>query len=177
MAQMKHMEEAFDEIYRKYAKMLYGYALQLCHNPVMADDIVQTVFLKAIEHADSFEGKCEVSTWLCQIAKNTWIDMCKSAEGKNLSMEHIMEQQGEASVCGQGAPKTDVLQQLLETEGQALLYQKIHLLPEPYKEVFMLRVFGCLSFREIGDVFGKSDTWGRVMYYRAREKLRNQIGE
>lgn len=78
----QRIEGAFDEIYEKYAKMLYGYILQLCKNPTTADDILQTVFLKAIEHADSFEGKCEVSTWLCQIAKNTWLDMCKRAEQK-----------------------------------------------------------------------------------------------
>lgn len=177
MAQMKHIEEAFDEIYEKYAKLVYGYALQLCRNPVTAEDIMQTVFLKAIEHADCFQGKCEVSTWLCQIAKNTWLDMCKSSETKNRSMEQLTERQGEGAVAGGEGQKPDVLQQLIQGEEQARLYQKLHLLPEPYKEIFMLRVLGCLSFREIGDIFGKTDTWGRVMYYRAREKLKNQIGE
>lgn len=177
LAQMKHIEEAFDEIYDKYAKMVYGYALQLCQNPVTAEDILQTVFLKAIEHADCFKGKCQVSSWLCQIAKNTWLDMCKSSETKNLSMEQLEQQQGEVAVGGKDNQNPDVLQRIIQTEEQALLFQKLHLLPEPYKEIFMLRVLGCLSFREIGDIFGKTDTWGRVMYYRAREKLKKQIGE
>ena len=73
-------EESFDEIYRKYARMLYAYVLQLCKNPTVAEDIVQTTFLKAIEHADSYEGKSKVSTWLCRIAKNLWLDFCKSGE-------------------------------------------------------------------------------------------------
>lgn len=90
----RRSEQEFSEIYDKYAKMLYGYSLHLCGDPVTADDIVQTAFLKAIEHTDSFEGRCEVSTWLCQIAKNIWYDMCRKSERNNVSMEHMLEQQG-----------------------------------------------------------------------------------
>lgn len=174
---MKLTDKAFDEIYKKYVKMLYGYALQLCENPATADDIVQTTFLKAIEHADSFEGKCEVSTWLCQIAKNTWLDMNKQAERKNVSMEGILEGQGENIFYEQSIRQRDILQEIVKKEESARIYKKIHTLAEPYKEVVMLRVMGCLSFKEIGDVFGKSETWGRVTFYRAKEKLKNQIGD
>ncbi len=167
LAIMKHIDEAFDEIYKKYAKMLYGYILQLCKDPVTADDILQTTFLKAIEHADSFEGKCEVSTWLCRIAKNTWLDMCKQAERKNISLEQAPEQQGEM----------DILQNLVEQEQSVQLHKQVHILQEPYKEVFMLRVMGCLSFKQIGEIFGKSENWGRVTFYRAKEKLKKQIGD
>lgn len=173
---MKRIEGAFDEIYQKYAKMLYGYALQLCKNPTTADDILQTVFLKAIEHADSFEGKCEVSTWLCQIAKNTWLDMCKKKEQKNISMDHILEEQGEALFFGQDTQETDFVKKLVQKEESKEVYREIHHLPEPYKEVLMLRIMGCLSFKEIGDIFGKSETWARVTFFRAKEKLKGQIG-
>lgn len=172
----RHIEQEFSEIYNKYAKMLYGYALHLCGNPATADDIVQTAFLKAIEHADSFEGKCEVSTWLCQIAKNIWYDMCKKSERNNISIEHMLEQQGEAvfyESCGQ----SDLLLNLVQTEESARLYKKIHFLSEPYKEVFLLRVLGCLSYKEIGEVFGKSENWGRVTFYRAKKKLSEDIGD
>ncbi len=172
----QRIEGAFDEIYEKYAKMLYGYILQLCKNPTTADDILQTVFLKAIEHADSFEGKCEVSTWLCQIAKNTWLDICKRAEQKNVSMDHILEQQGEALLFGQIVQETDFVKELIQKEESTAIYREIHSLPEPYREVLMLRIMGCLSFKEIGDIFGKSETWGRVTFFRAKEKLKEQIG-
>lgn len=174
---MKEIEGAFDEIYRKYAKMLYGYVLPLCENPATAEDIIQTTFLKAIEHAGSFERKCEVSTWLCQIARNTWMDMCRRAERKNVSMEHILEQKGEEIFFQHSEQQPDILQGIVEKEETTRMYQKIHRLNEPYKEVLMLRITGCLSFREIGEIFGKSETWGRVTYYRAKEKLKNEIGD
>lgn len=144
----RHAAQEFNEIYDKYAKMLYGYALHLCGDPVTADDIVQTAFLKAIEHVDSFEGKCGVSTWLCQIAKNIWYDMCRKSERNNASIEHMLEQQGEA-VFYDSCKQPDLLLKLVQSEESACLYKKIHLLPEPYKEVFLLRVLGCLSFKDI----------------------------
>lgn len=172
----RRAEQEFSEIYDKYAKMLYGYALHLCGNTVTADDIVQTAFLKAIEHADSFEGKCEVSTWLCQIAKNTWFDMRRKSERNNVSIEYVLEQQGEA-VLYKSCEQPDLLLGLVQAEDSAGLYKKVHLLSEPYKEVFLLRVLGCLSYREIGEVFGKSENWSRVTFYRAKKKLGEEIGD
>jgi len=55
------------------------------------------------------------------------------------------------------------------------LMRKLHDLPEPYREVMYMRVFGDLSFKEIGDILGKTDTWARVTYYRAKEKLSKEV--
>ncbi|MCR5181485.1 MAG: sigma-70 region 4 domain-containing protein, partial [Clostridia bacterium] len=51
------------------------------------------------------------------------------------------------------------------------LHRVLHSLEEPYKEVFSLRSFGELSFRDIGSIFGKTENWARVTYHRARKKL------
>ena len=53
------------------------------------------------------------------------------------------------------------------------LLRQVHSLPEAQREVVYLRAFGGLSFREIGDVMGKTETWARVTFYRGKEKLRN----
>ncbi|MCI5494788.1 MAG: RNA polymerase sigma factor [Roseburia sp.] len=162
---MKLTEESFDEIYRNYAKMLYAYVLSLCHNPTVAEDVVQMTFLRAIEKADTFQGKSKISTWLCRIAKNIWLDLCRTAEEKNIPLDEWCEPVSE----------TDMLQQMIDKEENARMYQCIHELQEPFKEVFMLRMMGNLSFQEIGDIFGKSEVWARVTFYRAKERLREQI--
>ena len=95
-----------------------------------ADDIVQSTFLKAIEHEEEFEGKCEVSTWLCRIARNLWLDFCKKAEQKNVPLEKMQEQQSDEEILGH----------IVKKEETAWLRKQIHNLPEPYKEVVMLRV-------------------------------------
>ena len=162
---MKLTEESFDKIYRNYAKMLYAYVLSLCHNPTVAEDVVQMTFLRAIEKANTFQGKSKISTWLCRIAKNIWLDLCRKAEEKNIPLDEWCEPVSER----------DMLQQMINKEEYARMYQCILELQEPFKEVFMLRMMGNLSFQEIGDIFGKSEVWARVTFYRAKERLREQI--
>lgn len=62
---------------------------------------------------------------------------------------------------------------LLEREGRLDLLRRVHDLPDVQREVVYLRAFGGLSFREIGDVCGRTETWARVTFYRSKEKLRN----
>ena len=51
------------------------------------------------------------------------------------------------------------------------IHRHLHHLNEPYKEVFMLRVLGELKFQEIAGLFGKSESWAKVTFYRAKDKL------
>ena len=67
--------------------------------------------------------------------------------------------------------------QLLERETAWELHKLLHRLDEPYKEVFSLRVFGELSFSQIGQLFGKSDSWARLIFYRAKTELRRRADE
>ena len=89
------MQKELSEIYDRYAQNLYTYIYSLCKNQDMAEDIVKSTFLRAIEKADSFEGRSSVFTWLCSIAKNLWLDEIKRSEYKNISVETIVEKYGE----------------------------------------------------------------------------------
>ena len=52
------------------------------------------------------------------------------------------------------------------------LLRRIHALPEPGREVVYLRAFGSLSFREIGELLGRTEAWARVTFYRSKEQLK-----
>ena len=163
----------FDEIYRQYAQMLYHYLLSLCHNSALAEDIVQTTFLKAIEKADTFQEESKLSTWLFEIGKNQYRDYLRKKENKNSFIEDFSIEQDKDSRIMREATNLHppVLETMIEKEDAKQLRKYLHELPEPYKEVFMLRVYAECSYKEIGDMFGKSEVWGRVTYFRAREKL------
>ena len=64
---------------------------------------------------------------------------------------------------------------LLSREGEARLHRLLHTLPEPYREIFTLRVFAELDFRQLGELFHKSDAWARVTFYRAKVKLQEAV--
>ena len=117
-----------------------------------------------MKHAGSFDESRKLTTWLCQIAKNTYYDHCrKQARRQRISGQEFREE-----------PVQPGPEQSLETEEQQLkLLKKIHALPETAREVVYLRVFGGLGFAQIARVTGRTENWTRVTFYRAKQKLQN----
>lgn len=158
---MRKMQAEFDEIYRLYAADVYRYLLRLAQNETLAADLLQDTMLKAFTSIDKFRGNCSVKTWLCTIARNLWCDHCKKAENRNLPLEAAGE-----------IPDSASLEHRLADQSQAMqIHALLHRMEDPYKEVFSLRVFAELSFREIGGVFGKTENWARTTFYRAKHML------
>ena len=62
-------------------------------------------------------------------------------------------------------------------ENKIELYQAIHHLPEQEREVVLYRISGELSFREIGEIMGKSENWSRTVFFRAKQKIRKEISQ
>lgn len=145
---------------------VYRYVLLLCRNDSTAQDITQEAFLKAMRAAAQFQGNSSLYTWLCAIAKNHWINLCR-AEGKELPLLDPAAFETE-----HGDSLED---RLIEKDTALQIHEILHNLPEPYKEVFSLRVFGQLSFQEIAHLFGKTESWARVTHHRARKMIHEKI--
>jgi RNA polymerase sigma-70 factor (ECF subfamily) len=125
-----------------------------------AEEITQETFFKAMKHIDKFNGSCKLYVWLCQIAKNTYFTLYKKKKRVVSDLD------------------TDTSNTLFNLETDYLdkdtakrLHIELHKLSEPYKEVFTLRVFGELPFSQIGELFGKTDSWARLIFYRAKKQL------
>ena len=159
----------FEQIYNAYFKPVYLYVLQLSGDEHVAEEITSDTFFKAISSIDSFRGDCEMRVWLCQIAKNTYYSYLK----KNRIAVSIDEP------AVQSIPDTAVPIeiQLSDKEDARLIRMILHDMSEPYKEVFMWRVFGELSFKEIGTLYGKTDNWACVTYHRARRMIQSRLEE
>lgn len=71
----------------------------------------------------------------------------------------------------------DISEKAEDSEATFRIHRILHQMAEPYKEVFQLRVFGELSFLKIGQIFGKSESWARVTYYRAKNKIKDRLEE
>ncbi len=155
--------EDMREVYQRHARTVYKFLLAQCRDPDLAEELTQETFYQAVKSVDRFDGGCKVSVWLCQIAKHLWYQhLRKGKREAPLPPEDLPEAPGPSAEEG-----------LLEKEGRMDLLRLVHRLPEPAREVVYLRAFGGLSFREIGDVCGKTETWARVTFYRSKEKLRN----
>lgn len=156
-----------EELYRTYFDIVYRYIRSVSRDGPLAEEVTQETFFKALKKADQFRGDCDVRVWLCQIAKNTLYDHLKKQK-KQLPGDEKLEKAESAG--------GELLEEKLAQRSQAMeIHKVLHRLSEPYKEVFSLRTFGELTFREIGMLFGKSENWARVTYYRARVKIREEL--
>lgn len=155
------MKKELDEIYRLYASDVYHFILKLSQDETLAMDILQDTMLKAITSIDKFKGECSMKTYLCTIARNEYYNHLKRADHRNLPLD-----------AAQNAAADEPLEHRISDKMQAIqLHRMLHRLDEPYKEIFMLRVFAELKFSEIGSLFGKSENWARVTFFRAKAKM------
>jgi len=154
-----------EQIYEEYYHDIYLFLLALTKNELLAEEITQETFFKAMRSLDSYEGKCDIRVWLCQIAKNTYFTYCK---------KHKRMRQKEPE-AGMEYQDCTFVEQMVDREQALKIHKILHQMEEPFKEVFHLRVFGELSFRQIGDIYGKTEGWARVTYHRAKLKIMEKL--
>ena len=136
-----------EELYRTYFDIVYRYIRSISQDGSLAEEVTQETFFKALKKADQFRGDCDVRVWLCQIAKNTLYDHLKKQEKQLLGDEKLEKIESAGG---------ELLEEKLAQRSQAMeIHKVLHRLSEPYKEVFSLRTFGELNFREIGNAFWK----------------------
>ena len=148
----------FEEIYKTYFHNVYLFVCSLTPDRNLAEEVTQETFVKAMRALDRFDGEKDVLAWLFTIARNTYFTHCRRQ--KHISDEPVQER------C-----EDTILERMIDQEQAYLIHEYLHKMKEPYKEVFMLRVLGELPFDRIGRLFGKSDGWARVTYYRAKKEI------
>ena len=156
------MAADIEQYYREYGKKLYLYLMTLCNEPETAEELTQETFYQAIRQLPKFRGDSSVFTWLCGIARNLWKAELRRRKYHPSAAENPAEPDP--------SPPPDA-----SAESRAIsvaMLQQLHALPEQDKELILLRAAAGLSFRTIGEIFGKTENWARVSYYRARQKLK-----
>ena len=153
-----------DELYRENAQVVYRFLYSICHNEQLAEDLTQETFLQAYKSIGRFDGSCKISSWLCQIAKHLLYRHFQKS--KHEAPAGLEELEGLVSSEEKG-PDSRVLPKL-ELLGVLKEMQK---LPDQMREVIYLRMTGELTFKEIGEILGRSENWARVTFYRAKEIL------
>lgn len=158
-----------EEIYKKYSKLVYNYLYSLCGNKDVAEELMQETFYKAIKGINKFRNDCKINTWLCQIAKNEWKDyLSREKKIKQISIDDDMALENlliDKSIENHTEERSEIIN----------LYKQIHKLNEKTKEVFLLRIKGELTFKEIGEILGKSEEWARITFYRGKILLKEEM--
>ncbi len=158
-------QDQFERLYETCYMRVFSYVMTLTGDRTHAEEITQETFFRAFSRQSSFRGESDEVTWLCAIAKNFFLDE-KKRQGRT---EPIPEEETDRG--------KSVEQTAEDRDTSFRIHMALHALEEPYREVFELRVFGELSFREIGMIFGKTENWARVTYHRSKIKLQERMDE
>lgn len=150
----------FSDIYDEYAERVYRYMLVLSQDEHEAEELTQEVFYRAFIHIDRFEGHSSLFTWLCQIGKNHFLNNVKKKKiAKNTEKNLAVP----APSCMENS--------LIDHESAEAIRRALETLKDPYREVFSLKIFGELKYKEIADILGKTESWAKVTFYRAKEQI------
>lgn len=162
------MQVEFSKLYKDYAKRLYLFIFSKCNNTELAEDVVQTAFLKAILNIGSFKEQSSIYSWITKIALNVLNEEWKKYGGEAVSLDSV-NMDGEERFR---ASNKDILEELIENEERSELYSRIEKLGNIQREIVKMRLQE-ISFRDIGVNFGQSENWAKVNYHRAVKKLKN----
>lgn len=155
-----------DDIYVKYANTVKRFLISLSGNFDLAEDLTQETFYQAYKSLHRYNGKCKMSVWLCQIAKHMYFDYLKKEKHiQKIEIENLKIFDTERNV-----EET----YLLKEEIQELLFA-VQQAKKTYGQVFWLRAYEEMTFKEIGEIFDKSENWARINYYRAKEWIRERM--
>ncbi|MGM9946170.1 MAG: RNA polymerase sigma factor [Lysinibacillus sp.] len=163
--------EDLSGVYQSYADEVKRFLICLTSNVDLAEELTQETFYQAVKSIHRYNGECKMSVWLCQIAKHTYYNYLKKEKAiHNASLENMMQ-------MGLEIPSNKDLPDVTVIKRSTLIsiHKEIHRLQEPYREIFLLRASLQLSFKEIGEIFDKSENWARVTYYRLKLKLAERI--
>ena len=150
----------FEMIFESNQDYVFRYLLKLTRDVSLAQELTQETFFRAYMNFSSLRNKEKVSHWLCQIAKNTYYAWYNE-QNKSDSLDNALNI----------ADSFDIEEAFVQNELSQKALLCLHELEEPYKEVFMLSVLGGFSLKDISEVFKKSESWARVTFYRAKQKL------
>ena len=159
------MESEFEKIYAKYYQSIYRYLLTITKNSNIAEEITQETFYKALKNIKKYDSKYQMFTWLCNIAKNTYYSSYKKNKRYEELNDNIRDNEKE------------IINKIIDSETNEELLKIVHNLEEPFKEVFTLRVYGELSFKQIGNIFNKTESWARVTFYRSKIRIKEKLNE
>lgn len=155
----------YERLYNSFYMQVYSYVMTLAKNRDLAEEIAQQVFYKAMVTRADFDGSSGELTWLCSIAKRLFYDELRRR--KHFAAEPLPDPDHPSG--------EDIEKAVADADTAYRVHVILHQMEEPYKEVFSLRVFGELSFLKIASIFGKTESWARVTYHRARLKIKERM--
>ncbi|MDF2801006.1 MAG: polymerase, sigma-24 subunit, subfamily [Anaerocolumna sp.] len=160
--------KVFEDIYTKYKDDVYKFLCKLTgYRFDLAEELLQETFYQAFISFNRFRGDCEIKTWVCQIAKNTYYSYIRNEIMKEKLANKIINEEVINDFTEQ-AEKKEIIQ---------LIHKIMKDFDERTKNIVLYRMYADLKFSEIGTLLGIKESSAKVIYSRAKVKIREQLKE
>jgi len=161
----------FTLLFSKHKRRVYNYALKMLGDKMHADDVVQDVFIKLFEHLNTIQNKQSVQFWLFKTARNEILSFYRSTKNKKLITNSVDMNEIEIE-----SPLL-LADEIENKELSKLILTELDLMNEDFKEVFVLKEYSGLSYKEIASLLDIDDELVKSRLYKARQKLVNKISK
>jgi RNA polymerase sigma-70 factor (ECF subfamily) len=171
---------AFEVLLTRHRRPVFNFILRFVGQPAQAEDLLQEVFLRVIKSADGYQRQAKFTTWLYTIARNLCVDASRrgkhrKAASLDVPMDHDGGKDGATllDVIPDRAPGTD--RKVISRELHGRLHAAIAKLSEDQREVFLMREFLDMPFRDIATIVGCPENTVKSRMRYALEKLREEL--
>jgi RNA polymerase sigma-70 factor, ECF subfamily len=156
----------FTLVYNRHKRELYNYVYKMLNEKFTAEDITHNVFLKLYENLAKIKKTQSVTAWLYVTARN---EVYMHLRKKKIKKENYIDEGDEFK------SSENLIKNMEEVELKELLSNEINCLDEELKEVFLLREYSELSYKEIAEVVSIEESQVKGRLFRARQKLIEKI--
>ncbi len=158
-------------IYNRYKTNVYNFTMQMLKNKAATEDVVQNVFMKLYLNFTTIKHKSSIQYWIFKTTRNEIYGVFRRKKIRNeIDSEFIDEQFSDFS-------ENQIAESYELNELKQLLMKNLEQLPQEQKEVFLLKEYGQLSYREIADLLGIDESLVKSRLYKTRQKLISKLSK
>ena len=169
---------AFEALVQRHRGPVFNFILRSTGNPARAEDLLQETWLKVIRGSREYEPKARFTTWLYTVARNLCVDSARRETFREVVPLEAPRRDGAAPMTewlADGRPAPD--RAAHNARLRPLLEQALMSLPKEQREVFVLREYSGVPFKEIASVVGMSENTVKSRMRYALEGLRRRLLE
>jgi RNA polymerase sigma-70 factor (ECF subfamily) len=171
---------AFEVLLTRHRRPVYSYILRFIGEKETAEDLLQEAFMRVIRGAEAYKRQAKFTTWLYTIARNLCVDQTRRRKHrKHASLDAPMDASDEAGTLLDVLPSNEMASDRKTVNKQlyATMQKAIDTLGEEQREVFLMREFLDMPFKEIAEVVGVPENTVKSRMRYALEKLRLELDE
>ena len=161
--------EALQKLLETHWRWLKGLLYSILGNPDDVDEALQSVCVQVLDKIDTLKDPESFKPWLAAVARNLALTQRQKRARKPVGLDELSAGRETAD------PQQNVLENIARQEQHQQILQAIELLPEKYREVFVMKYMQDMSYAEIGEILNLPLTTVQVRLVRARRMIQNRL--